>query len=166
MAYQVRGMHSYRSAAGVRKLLVATGLVGGAVDIVIYDSSLDDWVRQNRTYTAGSSVEFATFLDRVFAVNINDASETYNNVSWSLTDQINGAPKAKYLFPYLDRMYFAYVDISGTTHFSRICYSSVPDVNGDITWNPTVDYFDVASDDGDIIRGLTENSNKIGRAHV
>lgn len=161
MAYEIKGMHSYRGAAGTREFLIAAALTGTPVDVFKYNSATDGWIQQGRAYTAGSTPEFATFLDRVFAVNINDASETYNGSSWSTSDQVTNAPKAKYLMPYLDRMYFAYVDITGTTHYSRVVYSSLPDINGDIIWDPTVNYFDVARDDGDIIRGLGENSNRL-----
>lgn len=161
MAYQINGIHSYRGAAGTRELLVASGAVGGAVDIFIYDSSSDSYTPQGRSYTAGSTIEFATFIDRDFIVNINDASETYNGSSFSTTDQLTNAPKAKYPFAYLDRMYMAYIDVSGTTHYSRVAYSSIPDVDGNITWDPTTNYFDVARDDGDIIKGLGENSNRL-----
>lgn len=161
MGYQIKGLHSYRGATGTRKLLAATGNVGAAIDIAIYNSSTDTWDQQGRSYTAGSEIEFATFLDRVFITNINDASETFNGLTFSTSDEVSGAPKAKYPLPYLDRMYFAYVDISGTTHYSRVCYSSIADVNGDITWNPALNYFDVARDDGDIIKGLGENSNRL-----
>lgn len=161
MAYQIKGLHSYRGASGTRELLVASGNTGGAIDIFIYDSSTDTFTPQSRSYTAGSTVEMATFIDRVFITNINDASETYNGTTFSTSDQLTDAPKAKYPLPYLDRMYFAYIDVTGTTHYSRVAYSTIPDVDGNISWDPTVNYFDVARDDGDIIKGLGENSNRL-----
>jgi len=161
MAFSIKGGHSFRMANGTRKLMFATSEVGQTVDVLIYNSSTDSWDKQGRAYTAGSTPEFLTYLDRVFAFNINDATESYDGSTWSTSVQVTSAPKAKYGIQYFDRIYLAYVDVVGTTHYSRVAYSSIPDTSGNITWNPTVDYFDVALDDGDILRGLGENANRL-----
>lgn len=41
---------------------------------------------------------------------------------------------------------------------NRLYYSSVIDTNGNITWNPTVDYVDINPGDGEVITGLKRYS--------
>jgi len=68
-------------------------------------------------------MEFCTFLDGLFMCNYTDATRYYDGTSWSQITNVTDAPKAKYIANYNDRLYLANIDISGTTHNSRVISS-------------------------------------------
>jgi hypothetical protein len=108
-------------------------------------------------------MEFATFLNGLFCVNYADDTRFYNGTSWSTTTNVTSAPKSRYVIPYNDRLYLANLDITGTTHQTRVIASSLPDTNYNITWDTgaTGPWFDVSPLDGDDITGLGKNFNRL-----
>jgi len=132
-------------------------------EIYVFDSGTNTWVSQYQDLTSGYKMEFATFLDGIFEVNYADATRYYNGTSWSQTVNVTSAPKAKYVISYNDRLYLAYLDITGTTHKTRVLASSLPDTSYNITWDTSSagPYFDVSPLDGDDITGLGKNFNRL-----
>lgn len=136
---------------------------GSAIDMYTYTPSDNTWTAQSLSLTTGTRFEFATFLDGLFAVNRIDSSYFFDGTTWSTSTNLTGAPKARYVIPFLDRLYMANLDISGTEHPSRVALSSLPDASYNITWDTsdTGLYFDVSPKDGDVIKGLGKNFNRL-----
>lgn len=136
---------------------------GTRVDMYLYNPGTGVFTPQSLTQTQGFQYEFATFLDGLFCVNHGDSTIFYNGTSWSTSTNVTNAPKAKYIMPYLDRLYLLNVDISGTEHTSRVVSSSLPADDYTITWDTsdTGNYFDVMPRDGDAITGVGKNFNRL-----
>jgi len=132
-------------------------------EIFVFNPADNTWTDQNQELTSGSKIEFCTFLDGVFVTNFSDATRYYNGTTWSTSTNVTSAPKAKYVISYNDRLYLAYLDISATTHNSRVIASSLPDTSYNITWDTsaTGPWFDVSPLDGDTIMGLGKNFNRL-----
>ena len=132
-------------------------------DIYVFNPADNTWTPQYQNLSSGSKIEFCTFLNGVFSVNFDDATRYYNGTSWSKTTNVASAPKAKYIMNYNDRLYLAYIDVTGTTHNSRVIASSLPDTSYNITWDvsATGPWFDVSPLDGDVITGLGKNFNRL-----
>lgn len=135
----------------------------GQAEIYVFNPADNTWTPQYQNLTTGYKVEFATFLDGEFAVNFADATRYYNGTTWSQTTNVTSAPKAKYIMPFNDRLYLAYLDVSATTHSSRVIASSLPDASYNITWDTgaTGPWFDVSPLDGEGITGLGKNFNRL-----
>lgn len=146
-----------------QQVQIAAADTGAAVDTYKYDSSDGSWDAQSLTLGTGFKCEFAQFLDGLFMVNFNDDTYFYNGSTWSTSTNTTNAPKARYVLRYLDRLYLAYVDISGTTHNSRVVMSELPDDSYNISWDTSDDglYFDVAPKNGDFITGLGNNFSRL-----
>jgi len=132
-------------------------------EIFIFNPSDNTWTNQYQNLQSGSKIEFCTFLDGVFACNYTDNTRYYNGTIWSQTTNVTSAPKAKYVINYNDRLYLANIDISGTTHKSRVLSSSLPDSSYNITWDTSSNgpFFDTSPLDGDEIMGLGKNFNRL-----
>jgi len=133
------------------------------VDMLLYDPGTGIFTPQGLNKSQGFKYEFATYLDGLFCVNHADFPMFYNGSSWSTVTNVTNAPKAKYVIPYLDRLYLLNVDIGGIEHTSRVVSSSLPDTNYNITWDTSDigNYFDVMPRDGDEITGAGKNFNRL-----
>lgn len=159
--YNILGLCSaYKSDGTQKQIAVADGIANS--DAYTYNPINGQWTKHNLSLTSGAKAEFESFLDGFFMCNFEDATRWNNITQWYTTTNVTNAPKAKYIKLYLSRIYLAYCVDSGTTLPSRVIYSDLPDGNPlTITWNNTVNYFDVDSDDGDVIKGLGENANRL-----
>ena len=135
----------------------------GQAEIYVFNPGDNTWTPQYQNLTSGYKVEFCTFLDGVFVVNFADYTRYYNGTSWSNVTNVTNAPKAKYVINYGDNVYLAHLDISSTTHNSRVIASSLPDASYNVTWDTgaTGPWFDVSPLDGDEITGLGKNFNRL-----
>lgn len=96
-------------------------------------------------------------------VDLENTTRSYNGSAWSTSTNVTNAPKAKYIQVHKARLYLAHVKIGSTYHRSRVYYSSIP-TSGAITWDVTEDtgnYFEVRTDDGDYIYGISEHGNRL-----
>lgn len=134
-----------------------------AIDMYVFDPSDDTWTAQSLSFTTGTRFEFATFLDGLFAVNRTDVPYFYNGSAWSTTTNLSGVPKARYVLPFLDRLYLANLDVASVEHPSRVAISTLPDSSYNVSWDmsDTGLYFDVSPKDGDVIKGLGKNFNRL-----
>ena len=151
----ILGGVGYSKSDGTNKLVVACN-----GDLLVYNSGTDVWDAQNQYLNVTSKVEFDTFLDYLFTVNYSDSNRVYDGSTWSQTTNLTSSPKAKYIKVYGTRVYLGYCNPSGTAYASRVYFSSIPSSDA-ITWDTTNDWFDVRTDDGDVITGFGLNSNRL-----
>ena len=151
----ILGGIGYNKSDGTNKLVVACN-----GDLLVYNSSGDTWDAQNQYLTVTSKVEFDTFLDYLFAVDYTQPNRVYNGSTWSQSTNVTSSPNAKYIKVYGTKVYLGYCKPSTTLYASRVYFSSLPS-SDTITWDTTNDWFDVRTDDGDVITGFGLNSNRL-----
>lgn len=159
--YNILGAISgYKSDGTMKQIVIADGASNS--DAYTYNTVTNTWTPHLLSLTTGAEAEVEYFLDGFFLVNFEDVTRWDNYTAWSTTTNVTNAPKAKYIKLYNSRIYLAYVVDSGTTYTSRVIYSDLPSGSPyTISWNNTVNYFDVDSDDRDVIKGLAVNSNTL-----
>lgn len=152
----VTGLWSYNDVSGGNRYLLAfdSGTLkystGGAPSSIVGG------------LTTTAKVEFTTFLDQAFVVGANSSNTylttaTIDGVTYSTTNNVTNAPKAKYVEVFRDRVYLADVEVSGTRYPDRFYYSSTPDSAGtSITWTAT-DFERVYTNNGEPIMGIHTN---------
>jgi len=159
--YSILGMESaYKSDGTQKQIVVANG--ESEADAYTYNPITDAWTQHHLSLTTGVKAEFENFLDGFFMVDFSDATRWNDLSAWSTSTNVTNAAKARYIKQYLSRIYLGYVVSGGTTYPSRVTYSDLP--SGDpltISWDDSLNYFDVDSDDGDVIKGLEENANRL-----
>ena len=162
--YSILGMvNATKASTGTRKQIVVCDGVASS-DAYTYNPINGVWTPHNLSLTSGSKVEFESFLDGFFMVNFTEATRFNDLTQWSTTTNVTGAAKAKYIKQYLSRLYLGYVVTGGSTYPSKITYSDLPVTTvspNTLSWNDTLNYFDVSPDDGDVIMGLGENANRL-----
>jgi len=154
----VLGMGNLAKPDGTHKII---GVCGS--DCYLYNTINETWTAQNQGLTAAAKAEFATYLNKLFMVNYSNDTRAFDGENWSTSTDLDGAPRAKYLQVYKNRLYLANCVIQPNPYPSRVYYSSLP-TDGSITWDTTEntgDYFEVDTDDNDMIRGLGTNSNRL-----
>lgn len=160
--YNILGMvNAYKPSDGTRKLIVVADGASNS-DAYTFNPINNTWTAHGLSLTTGSKAEFESFLNGFYMVNFTDATRFNDLTQWYTTTNVTSAAKAKYIKQYLSRIYLAYVVTGGSTYPSRVTYSDLP--NGtplQTTWNDTLNYFDVANDDGDVIKGLEVNANRL-----
>ena len=157
--YDILGMCSaYKSDGTMKQIVVADNATDS--DAYTYNPITDVWTPHILSLTSGSRAEFEYFLDGFFMVNFTDATRWNDFIQWYTTTNVTNAAKAKYIQLYLSRIYLGYVVSGGTTYPSRVTYSDLPSA-GTIAWDDSVNYFDVDADDGDVIKGLEVNANRL-----
>ena len=162
--YNVLGLFSAYKTDGTQKQIA---VVDGASssDVYTFNPTTNTWTPHILSLSTGSKAEFQSFLDGFFMVNFTEATRFNNFSAWSTSTNVTNAPKAKYVQLYLTRLYLAYTVSGGTTYPSRIYYSDLPTGTPmTISWNitdGTGNYFDVDTDNGDVIMGLGENSSRL-----
>lgn len=159
--YDILGaVAGYKSDGTTRHIVVADGASNS--DAYTYNPTTNVWTPHLLSLSSGSKAEFEYFLDGFFMVNFTEATRFNNYAAWSTSTNVTSAPKARYIKLYLSRLYTAYVVDGGSTYTSRIIYSDLPSGSPlSLTWNNAVNYFDVDPDDGDVIKGLSVNSNRL-----
>lgn len=162
--YNVLGLVAGYKSDGTQKQIA---IVDGASnsDAYTFSTASNTWTNHGLSLTTGAKAEFERFLDGFFMVNFSDATRFNNLSAWSTVTNVTDAPKAKYIKLYLSRLYLAYPATGAGTYPSRVYYSNLPSGTPlTITWDTTDatgNYFDVDSDNGDVITGLGENSSRL-----
>lgn len=153
----ILGLGLWSNSAGTSTQLVATVNDAGDTKSQTYYLDGSTWTEIGTTptsFTAGSTMRFATFLDLLWAANADDSILTWDGTAssnWGTT-QATSAPQGNLITPFYSRM-----NISGnSTNPSRVNYSSFPDASNNITWSGS--YLDVNPNDGDKITALERNS--------
>jgi hypothetical protein len=159
--YTILGAASgYKSDGTMKQLVVADDAASS--DVYTYNSATDSWTPHILSLTSGAKAQFEYFLDGIFMVNFDDVTRFNNYTAWSTATNVTSAPKAKFIKLYNSRIYTAYVVDGATTYPSRVIYSDLPDDTTHlISWNNAENWFDVDSDDRDVIKGLSVNSNTL-----
>ena len=161
--YKILGMHSFYPTSGlIRQYAVADGASNS--DVYTYNPATNDWTPHVQALTTASKCEFTTFLDRFYRVNYTEATASNNGTAWSTTVNVTGAPLARYITPYLNRLYLGNCQVGATEYPSRVYFSSLPDPTTSlITWDTTStgNWFEVDPDDGDVVKGLGVNANRL-----
>lgn len=157
--YEVLGMCSAIKADGTMKQIAICDNASDS-DAYTFNPITNVWTPHNLSLTSGSNAEFEYFLDGWFMVNYTEATRWNDFTQWYTTTNVTSAPKGKYIKLYLSRIYIGYCVDGSSTYPSRVIYSDLPD-SGTIAWNNSDNYFDVARDDGDVIKGLEVNSNRL-----
>lgn len=160
--YAILGIvNGYKPSDGTRKhIVVANGAANS--DAYTYNPITDTWTPHSLSLTAGAKAEFESFLDGFFMVNYSDATRWNDLTQWYTTTNVTNAPKAYYIKQYLSRIYLFYVSYDGSVYPSRCVYSDLPSGSPmTIAWDNTNNYFDVATDDGDVAKGMEVNSNRL-----
>jgi len=98
------------------------------------------------TFTSGSRLEFSTYINNLYLCNQEDGYFKYDN---STITAPTDAPAARWIMPHGDnRMWTA----NSENERSRVWFSGDSDPT---SWAINDDYFEVSSDDGDEITGLS-----------
>ena len=149
-----------KSDGTMKQILVADET--GNSDAFTYNSISDVWTQHALSLTSGSKAELEQFLDGFFMVNFTEATRFNDFTQWYTTTNVTNAPKAKYIKLYLSRLYLGYVVDGASTYPSRVIYSELPTGTPySLTWNNTDNYFDVDPEDGDVIKALSVNANRL-----
>lgn len=104
------------------------------------------WTNIGAHASAGARVRYANFLDLVFRVGGGDATKSWDGNVLNIfgVSQLANAPAGSLVLPFKSKLL-----IGGNSAFpDRVYLSSVPDLNGNITWTST-QYLDVNPNDGD-----------------
>ena len=159
--YNILGaIAGYKSDGTMKQIAIADE--GANSDAFTYNTINDTWTHHSLSLTSGAKAEIEYFLDGFFMVNFDDATRWNNYTQWYTTTNVTNAPKAKYIKLYGGRIYTAYVVDGGSTYPSRVIYSDLPaGTPYTIAWDNTTNYFDVDTDDKDVIKGLGLNSNTL-----
>ena len=159
--YDVLGLCSaYKTDGTLKQIAVADG--ASESDAYTYNTSTDSWTPHHLSLTTGAKTEFEYFLDGFFMVNFEDATRFNDYTQWYTDTNVTSAAKAKYIKLYKSRIYLAYVVSNGTTYSSKVTYSNLPSGSPyTISWNDSVNNFDVDSDDADVIKGLAVNADRL-----
>jgi hypothetical protein len=159
--YNILGAISgYKSDGTMKQIVIADG--ASESDAYTYNTTTNTWTPHHLSLTSGARAEVEYFLDGIFMVNFDDVTRWNNYTQWYTTTNVTDAPKAKYIKLYNSRIYLAYVVDSGSTYTSRVVYSDLPSGSPyTIAWNNSENFFDVESDDKDVIKGMSVNSNTL-----
>lgn len=128
-----------------------------ALNTDLYVWSGSAWTAQSQSLTADAKGRGTDFVDYFFYANYSDATRSYSGSAWSTSTNVTSAPKAKFVESYRNRLYLGYGNVSSTAYPSRVYYSSLPDSSQAITWDTDNDYFDVETEDGDVLTALAKN---------
>jgi hypothetical protein len=160
--YNILGaVNAIKPSTGTRKQIVVADGVASS-DAYTYNNITDTWTPHTLSLSSGSRAEFESFLDGFFMVNFTEATRFNNLTAWSTVTNVTNAAKAKYIKQYLSRIYLGYVVSGGSTYPSRVTYSELPSGTPlSITWDDSLNYFDVDPEDGDVIKALEVNANRL-----
>ena len=126
----IRGIHALQTSGGTNKLLAAK-------DSYVFELSGSNWVNKGPAFTnTSNNVEMESFNDKVFVVNgqDGDAMRSYDGTNWSLTEDVTGAPKAKYIKLFNQLLCLGYFNYNSINYPSRVWFADGPDENKLIRW--------------------------------
>jgi len=162
----VLGLGNLAKPDGTHKIVAVCGS-----DCYVYNSVTELWNAQSQSLTSAQKAEFRTYLDHLFMCNYSNDTRVYDGSTWSTSTNLSaasgspsGAPRAKFIEVYQNRVYLGNVVVQPNAYPSRVYRSSLPDSDYEISWNTTEEtgeYFEVDTNDNDMIRGLGTNSNRL-----
>ena len=152
-ATNILGLYEFRDSGTGTDNQIMT--VNGTV---LYYLSGSTWTSKRTGLTASAKAEFTTFLDYVFMVNGNEATQTWSGAtgaSFGTTNAVD-APVGNYIENFRSRVWIA-------DNEDRVYYSSLPstDTPPTITWDTTNDYIDISPQDGDNTTKLKRYKNAL-----
>ena len=154
-------INAVKSSDGSQKQIIVADGVSNS-DAYTFNPINTTWTPHGLSLTTGSKAQFESFLNGFFMVNFTDATRYNDLTQWYTTTNVTNAAKAKYIKLYLGRLYLAYVVSGGTTYPSKLTYSNLPTGTPlTTTWNDTLNFIDVDSDNGDVITGLEVNASRL-----
>ena len=160
--YSVSALYNFRdSGAGTDNQLIAVVGDGSFNDIWYLNGST--WTKTLEDKTKDKKYRFATFSDRVIAVNSSENMVAWDGSgAWDTTgDPLNVQSMSSHDCAYIETM-MARVFVAGeTANPDRLYFSSVSDVNKAIIWTPTTDYIDINPNDGFDITALKRYSTTL-----
>lgn len=150
----VLGLYYFKdSAGGANSQLIASSNNGAdGATVTKYLNGSNVWATIAGTFTANAVQRFETFSGYVFTVDSKfDAPKSWNGVagSWDTTHLLS-APAGQFIKAYKSRLHIACTAANPT----RILFSSIIDISGNITWTVATDYLDIPGED---ITGLENN---------
>ena len=96
-------------------------------EFFVYSPGTNTWTGQSFAVSTTEKVEMEMYLDKLWCVNGNDATRSYDGTTWTVPTDI---PIAKYIKRYLSRLYLGYCTYpAGTIWPSRVFYSDLPENN-------------------------------------
>lgn len=162
----VLGLHQYTNTstpAETTQVMVANN--AGDTQAVIYYNNAGTWTASKSDDTAVATItnfnraRFATFLDYIFrvnGVNVVATSADVNGGTWGTTNA-PGTITPSFVSVFKDKIYTAR---NGAAAGSRVYFSKLPS-SGSLSWDITLDWFDVNPDDGDELTALENNGSKL-----
>lgn len=108
--------------------------VDGSANSDIYKDVAGTWTTQSQNLTAGYKIRFAynSSIDTLFAANYADTTRSYDGSSWSTTENVTDAPKAKYVVAFGERIYLLNCMVDTTAYPARAYRSSMIETSA--TW--------------------------------
>jgi len=160
----VLGLFGFYQKSGTDYHLAAINNSGDTQAVIKYNNA-GTWtnITGATTFTAGTKMEFASFIDYCFIVGgATETTGSLTGTTYSTATNVTSAPKAKYPIVYKDKLYLLNCDVGGTKYPSRFYQSSVPSGSpAAITWDTTNWWEPVQEDDGEELMGGTVNGNEL-----
>lgn len=164
---KIRGLHNFRQDPDTQKMLATINDSTDDDTQLFYKTPSGSWTEETSAETAwagvaDTDVDMEDFITYCFIVGYSDTDgflpiRTFQGTSIGTTN-VSGAPNAKYVERYRDRIYLANCEESSTHEPYRVYFSSVP-ASGSISWDTSTDFFDV--DYSEEITGLQSNWDKL-----
>jgi len=156
------GMHNTQNGS-----MFAVFSEGGSARVYTYGGSA--WASNLTGGTANVKIRFVNFADRTVALNFGSASNMYSsmqftnavaNGGWATTGNPINPQQMTYSQPqygevYKSRMYVAGGNTNGNNLTnSRLYFSNVIASDGNVAWDPAINFVDINPNDGESISGL------------
>lgn len=151
----VLGLYYFKDSAGGAnsQLIASSNNSADSFTVTKYLNGSNIWATVTGTFTANAVQRFETFSDYVFTVNSKfDAPKSWDGTgggSWGSV-HLTSAPSGQFIKGYKSRLYIACTAANPT----RVLFSSIIDISGNITWTVSTDYLDIPGED---ITGLENN---------
>jgi len=120
------------------------------------------WADSQGSLTTDINAEFRVHLDQLFMVGAN-SSNTFlttaviTDTTYATDGNVTNAPNGKFVEIYNDQVFIANAEVGGVRYPSNFYRSSVPTIAGVITWDTTIDYEQVYTNNGEEITSLHNN---------
>lgn len=166
----ITGLHNFRQDSSTQKILRTKNNDAGTNLLLQYNNS-GTWtdINVSTTYDAfeDSQVEMEDFIGYCFVVGYDSTDGVFlpigslTGTTFSTATNVTGAPNAKYIKRYRDRLYLANCYYSGAAYQYRVYYSDAVSA-GSIAWTgvtATTGFFDV--DFSEAVIGIAENWDRL-----
>lgn len=149
-----KGLHSFsKYGSSTNKLLMA---LNAKIYHLAGVNTAGTWTDSGATFNSGSTaVRFANFINRVFYVDGVAAVKDWDGAT-SYDAYVASAPIASLITVFGDRLYTNVV-----ANKSRVFYSSIPVANEIVWTGGDSGYYDVQSDDGDVITAIHPRRDRL-----